>query len=551
MERAELFWADKIAKQIIERKKLLYIDKNIPDFKSFVIKTSASISGVLHIGRLSDTIRGASVYKALEDAGKKTEIIWVAEDMDPLRKIPEGVPKNYIDYIGMSVTDIPDPFGCHESYGEHHVSEYFKVLDKFVSVEMKKFSMRNEYKKGSFKPYIELLLNNIEKLIEIQNKYRKTKLPQGWSPWTPICDNCNKIITPKILGYKDGKILYKCQDYNFEKNIAKGCGFEGENDPLKGNGKLMWKSEWASQWARWKVCTEGAGKEYQVPGSAFWINAEICEKILDFPSPIPIFYEHLMIDGKKMSASLGNVIYPKDWLEVAEPEILRFFYNKKLMKTRSFSWKDLPKLYDEYDYCEDVYYDKIKIQNERERQHIKRLYEISQIRQIPTKHILHIPYTFAAMVSQIIPEQQRLEKALQLFKATGHIAKKISERDKNRIALRLQLAKNWVELYAPEQKISLLEKPSAEILNKLTDKQKQALLALSKELEKKEFSEQELHTKIFDISRENAVEPKQLFSAVYQVLLGRPAGPRLAPFILAIGQEQVAEKIKSAIQEKA
>lgn len=147
-EEKELFWADQLAKQIIDREKFHYLDKKIPKFDVFTVKTSASLSGILHIGRLSDTIRGETVYRALKDAKVKTKLIWVAEDMDPLRKVPKNVPKEFEKYLGMSVTDVPDPDGCHTSYAEHFKAEYFKVVDEFVSAKMEKFSMREEYKKG-------------------------------------------------------------------------------------------------------------------------------------------------------------------------------------------------------------------------------------------------------------------------------------------------------------------------------------------------------------------------------------------------------------------
>jgi lysyl-tRNA synthetase class 1 len=115
----ELFWADALAKEITERKRYRYIKKAIKHPEQHTVKTSASLSGVLHIGRLSDSIRGESVHKALSDS-VKSRFIWVAEDMDPLRSIPEGVPKSFIKYIGMPVTDVPDPDGCHSSYAEHH-----------------------------------------------------------------------------------------------------------------------------------------------------------------------------------------------------------------------------------------------------------------------------------------------------------------------------------------------------------------------------------------------------------------------------------------------
>src|SRR3989344_1029688 len=338
----ELFWADQIAKQILTRKKFRYTEKKVPKLDQYTVKTSASLSGVLHIGRLSDTIRGDSVYRALHDSGSKAKLIWVAEDMDPLRKVPEGVPGSYEKYIGMPVTDIPDPDGNYESYAEKHKQEYFKVLDRFVYTDMEKFSMRKLYKEKEFLKIAKKVLDYAPAVVEIQNKYRENPLPKTWSPWAPICEGCGKIATPKVISFKDGIVSYRCDDYNFQKTMAKGCGHKGTSDPMKGEGKLMWKSEWAAQWAYFRVVAEGAGKEYQVPGSAFWVNAEICEQVLEFPMPEPIFYEHLMIDNVKMSASLGNVVYPRDWLEGASPELLRYYYNKRLMRQRSFSWKLLP-----------------------------------------------------------------------------------------------------------------------------------------------------------------------------------------------------------------
>jgi len=269
----ELFWADKFASQIINREKFHYLDKKVPKFDVYTVKTSASLSGVLHIGRLSDTIRGETVYSALVDAKVKAKLIWVAEDMDPLRKVAKNVPKEFVKYIGMPVTDIPDPDGNFDSYAERFKAEYFEVVDKFVNTDMAKFSMREEYKKGNFNKYIKKIIESTEEVRKIQNKYRTNKLDKSFSPWKPICDNCGKIVTTQVKEISEGIVKYQCKDYDFETTTAIGCKHKGENDPLKGNGKLLWKSEWAAQWAYWKIVSEGAGKEYQVPNSAFWVNA--------------------------------------------------------------------------------------------------------------------------------------------------------------------------------------------------------------------------------------------------------------------------------------
>ncbi len=530
------FWADQLARQIIGREKFFYRDKKIPKFGEYTVKTSASLSGVLHIGRLSDTIRGESVVLALKDLGVKTRFIWVAENMDPLRKIPKGVPRDYEKYIGVPVTDMPDPQGCHGSYAEHYIEEYFEVVDRFVSTRMEKFSMREEYKKGHFKDFITKILEKIEDVREIQNRYRTNPLKEGWSPWTPICENCGKIVTTHVTSFKDGIASYECRDYEFESATAKGCGFKGENDPLKGNGKLLWKSEWAAQWARWNVVSEGAGKEYQVPNSAFWINGEIVEKALDFPMPVPIFYEHIMIDGQKMSASVGNVIYPKDWLEVAPPELLRLFYNKRLMTTRSFSWIDLPNLYDEYDKVAKVYFGAVENENKKEEAHYKRLFSLCHGKDV--KKPIELSFSHAAVITQIF---QNEEDAIDCMEKTGHYNKDEHER----IFDRLHRAKIWLKKYAPEELKFEVQKHAPKNIG-LSEKETEALHETAKALKDNGYDEKALHAKFFEISKSLDISTKDFFKAAYKVLLNKENGPRLAPFIIALGKEKVIKLFEEA-----
>lgn len=527
----ELFWADQLAKQIINRKKFHYSDKKIPKFNEYTVKTSASLSGVLHIGRLSDTVRGESVYRALRDAKAKAKLIWVAEDMDPFRKVPKNIPKEYEKYLGMPVTDVPDPDGCHGSYAEHFKEEYFKVIDEFTSAKMEKFSMREEYKKGNFKAYIKKLLEAAEEVRQIQNKYRTLKLEKGYSPWKPICENCGKIVTTKVSNFSEGIVKYWCRDYDFETTTARGCSHKGEDDPMKGNGKLLWKSEWAAQWSRWKVVSEGAGKEYQVPNSAWWVNGEIVEKVLEFPMPVPIFYEHIMIDNQKMSASLGNVVFPKDWLEVAPPELLKMFYNKRLMKTRSFSWQFLPNLYDEFDTLQRVHLNKLKLENKKEEQHKKRLVEISSLNNAGKP--LDMSFSHAAIIAQISPKEEDIVKNLE---KTGHYKKS----EHNLILERIHKAKTWLDKYAPEEmKFTVQEKPSEDL--KLTKPEKEALKLVVEALKKKEWDEKTLFEEFYNICKKVDIKNKDFFRAAYNVLLDKDKGPRLASFILALGKEKVIE----------
>lgn len=532
MEQESLFWADQKAGEIAGRTKFHYLDKKIPEFKKYVIKTSASISGVLHIGRLSDTIRSESVRRALEEQGYNSEMIWVAEDMDPLRKIPEGVPGEFSKYLGIPVSEIPDPWGCHTSYAEHHVSEYLEVIDEFVDAKIAKYSMREEYRKGNFKPYIKAILDNLEKIIEIQNEYRETPLKPGWSPWVPRCKNCGKIITPRIKEIAGNKVAYKCEDYPFETQVALGCGYEGEANPLRDEGKLLWKSEWAAQWARWKIAAEGAGKEYVVPTSAWWVNAEIVERIFDFPSPVPIFYEHLMIDGKKMSASLGNVVYPKDWLSVALPQQLRFFYNKKLMKTRSFSWRDLPNLYDEYDEHARIYFE--KKEDSKEIKHMRRLYEISQLGGIDKP--ISLPFSHAALISQVFPGEDAIISSL---KRSGHY----DEKNRSLILKRVELAGNWARKYAPEEARISLSVDVEKIKAQLSSRQKLLLQKLAGWLDRSRAAE-EIQVQVYQIANEMKIPLSEAFQAVYLSTIGKTRGPKAGALIASLDREWVIRRFR-------
>ncbi|MBI2130310.1 lysine--tRNA ligase, partial [Candidatus Woesearchaeota archaeon] len=421
------------------------------------------------------------------------------------------------------------PDGNFDSYADRHMEEYFEVVDRFVTTRMEKFSMRAEYKKGSFNPYIRKMLEKMEDVREIQNRYRTNPLKKSWSPWTPICEKCGKIVTTRITEIKDGIVNYICEDYNFEETKAVGCGHRGDNDPLKGNGKLLWKSEWAAQWARWKVVSEGAGKEYQVPNSAWWINGEIVEKVLEFPMPEPIFYEHIVIDNVKMSASLGNVIYPRDWLEVAGPEILRLFYNKRLMTTRSFSWKDLPLLYDEYDYLAKVFHGSENVANKKEETHLKRLYEISSMK---AEEPLNLAFSHAAMVAQAFHKEDGI---ISCLKKTGNY----DENRRKRIFDRLRMAKIWLQKYAPEEMKFELQHEVPKDMN-LTDLQKEALKKISASLLENDYDDKTLFEEFYRIIKETGVKGPDFFRAAYNVLLNKDRGPKLAPFILAIGKEKAA-----------
>ncbi len=59
-----------------------------------------------------------------------------------------------------------------------------------------------------------------------------------------------------------------------------------------------------------------------------------------------------------------------------------------------------------------------------------------------------------------------------------------------------------------------------------------------------ELDEKTLAQKIYDIATGLGIQPKALFTAMYQALIGKNQGPRLASFMKIIGRDKLTEILK-------
>src|SRR4030067_1713147 len=107
-------WYDMMAQKVINRERKL--GRSLEKVKT---EMGLGASGVPHIGSLGAAARSYAVALALREMGFSSELVAYCDDKDGLRKVPAGLPKSLEQYLGFSVSSIPDPFGCHESYGRH------------------------------------------------------------------------------------------------------------------------------------------------------------------------------------------------------------------------------------------------------------------------------------------------------------------------------------------------------------------------------------------------------------------------------------------------
>ena len=108
-------WLDKLALNVVERKDSL--EGKHPS----LIRTESGLgaSGFPHIGSFADASRAYAFKLAIEDLGRESEFLAFADDLDGLRKVPVGTPPELKEHLGKPVSMIPDPWGCHNSYGQH------------------------------------------------------------------------------------------------------------------------------------------------------------------------------------------------------------------------------------------------------------------------------------------------------------------------------------------------------------------------------------------------------------------------------------------------
>jgi len=118
-------WIDKLASELLEREKSL--GRNMDLLR---VESGLGASGLPHIVSLGDAVRAYGVKLALENLGHKSEWIAYSDDLDGLRKIPEGRQEFGLDeHIAKPVSLIPDLYGCHDSYGMHMSSILLEGLD--------------------------------------------------------------------------------------------------------------------------------------------------------------------------------------------------------------------------------------------------------------------------------------------------------------------------------------------------------------------------------------------------------------------------------------
>ncbi|QSG15575.1 lysine--tRNA ligase [Halapricum desulfuricans] len=536
-----VFWADAVADAIEARD---------PD-EPIVIKGGVSPSGVPHLGHVNEIMRGYFVAEALRERGHEVRQVFTSDDRDRLRKLPRRLADLDGNVVGLGevdagalgrnlgkpYTDIPDPFGCCDSYGAH----FTKILERDaerLGVPIEFVSNTALYESGEFDDAIEHVLANQDRAREVLSQYQ-AKVDEHYVPFQAQCAECGHL-TEEItdVDLDAGEIEYVCADVEAGEETIEGCSHEGTASLRE--GKLPWRFEWPAQWDVLGVDFEPFGKDH-AEGS--WPSGEdIARNVFDSEPPVPMVYEWFTLDGEALSSSSGNIVTVEEVLELLEPEVLRYFFLKDPTTARDFSIEGLDQLVDEFDRFEQRYFgggeadgDRAAELAEREAELAERAYPLLVDEVRPER--LRIPYTFAAVLGMTDDPELREEIA----RREGHIPEDAPDWAVEKALDRVERAREWARRTDNEFNYELKRESIPDIE---FDAATSAALADVADVVQSGGDGEDIQAEIYEAADRHGVEVADLFGAGYRLFFDLEEGPKLGPFLAKLDRSFVVDRLR-------
>jgi lysyl-tRNA synthetase class 1 len=309
--------------------------------KEVLFETGYGPSGLPHIGTFGEVARTSMVrhaFRVLTDDAIPTRLIAFSDDMDGLRKVPDNVPNKALlaANLGKPLTEVPDPFGTHDSFGRHNNARLRAFLDQF-GFDYEFMSSTDAYKAGRFDATLLKVLARFDAVMEIMLATLREERAATYSPFLPIHPKTRVVMQVPIESHDvaAGTITWIDPD-TAERFTTPVTG---------GHAKLQWKPDWAMRWVALGIDYEMAGKDLI---DSVKVSSAIA-RALDAVPPDGFNYE-LFLDeeGKKISKSKGNGLTIDQWMTYASPESLSLFMYSRPREAKKLHFDVIPRAADEY-----------------------------------------------------------------------------------------------------------------------------------------------------------------------------------------------------------
>jgi lysyl-tRNA synthetase class 1 len=507
-------WPFEEARRILKR-----FQKTPPSSGAVIFETGYGPSGLPHIGTFGEVARTTMIRRAFEHISDiPTRLVCFSDDLDGMRKVPENVPnpEELGTHLQKPLTDVPDPFGTHESFGDHNNAMLKRFLDTF-GFEYEFYSATEFYRSGQFD---EILLRAVEKyddLMAVMLPSLREERRQTYSIFLPISPSSGRVlyVPMKEVNAANGTVTFTDED-----------GTDVTVPVTGGNVKFQWKPDFGARWAALGVDFEMYGKDHSTNTP---IYDNIC-RILGHRAPEHFTYE-LFLDenGEKISKSKGNGISIDEWLKYASTESLSYFMYQKPKTAKRMHFDVIPKAMDEY------------------HQQLRAFATQDEKAQL-NNPVWHIHNGEVPVSDMVVPFSMLLNLASAAGAEDsetlwGFIRKYAPEATAETHPGLNQAAGFAVRYYNDFVKPTKTYRLATEI-------EREALLDLRAQLAAltgEGHDAEELQSIVFACGRERFDPMRAWFSAIYEVLLGATQGPRFGGFIALYGVTQTIDLIDAAL----
>lgn len=488
-----------------------------------LLETGYGPSGLPHIGTFGEVARTTMVKNAIDQISDfPTKLFAFSDDMDGLRKVPDNVPMQDMlaDNLGKPLTDIPDPFDTHESFGHNMNSRLRVFLDRF-EFEYEFKSATEMYKSGKFD---NALLDTLKSYDAIKNLILPTlgkERQKTYSPFLPICKNTGRVLQVPVISHdvKSGTIIY----------IDEETKEEIETPVTGGHCKLQWKADWAMRWHALGVDYEMSGKDL-IP--SVQLSSKICHLLGSSP-PENFSYE-LFLDGngEKISKSRGNGLTIDEWLRYGSPESLSLYMFNSPRRAKRLHFDVIPRHVDDYlKHLDNFQSQEMSDRIENPIWHIHG--------GTPPKPEQGISFNILLNLASVC----NTDNPDVLWGFISRYVPKASPKNLPILDKLVGCAINYYNDFIKPNKV--YRTPDNTDLEALKD-----LISVLSSL-KNNSDPEVIQTQVYEIGKRHDYNSlKDWFSALYQILFGQQQGPRMGSFIALYGISETVNLINNAIDNE-
>lgn len=522
-----MFWADRIAAGIKETEAAKAASKESP----LIIRDEKTLSGRVHIGSMRGVAIHGLVAEVLTQEGVPNQYLYEWNDFDSFDSIP-----SYLDdatfrpHLGKPLYLVPSPEPGYDNYAEYYAADFGTVHAKAGFSPTYYRTYADLYKNGRMNDLIRISLERKDDIRRILKEVSGSVKDEHWLPVSVVCENCQKMMTTRAFDYDGTTVAYAC-DRSPDECVP--CGHTGRVSPYDGATKLFWKTDWAAKWVTVNVDVEGGGKDHSTKGGSRDAANHIAKEVFGYSSPFDIPYEFFLVGGKKMSSSKGRGSSAKEMSDLFPPEVLRLVLLGKDINQQidvDPSGDSIPRMYDWYDeLAENV--------RAGGTDDFARLFALCQIKGKGTEVPWQLRFGQVAFLVQM--PHLDLHKEAAAVKGSA-----LTAAETEALEERAAYAKFWLATYAPDSYKYVLQETAPAL--DLNDAQKAALQALHTFSLSGAHTGEEWHARLHELKTEVPIAPKELFSALYQLFLGRDSGPKAGWFLSVLPTDFLQQRLQDA-----